>query len=398
MIRSSPFLSLLILLLCPGPIGAQTPSTLTWQGEIRPRLLAREPVEDAWDHWISMRTRFAVDARMGPTLGAFIQVQDVRYWGEEATLRDRSADAIDFHQAYLEVDSLPGIGGLLRGGRQEVSLAQARFVAAPDWGQAGQTFDGVRWMGGVGSGNLDLVYLRLRENSSDTHEASADLLAAWLRYPGGALGSLDVLAIHDRSGMPAGTAQSTVGSAWTKETGPLSLHLHGMLQFGERGGEDLSAFFLAARGSLTFLDENGTVTLWYDHLSGDDDPDDGKVRSFSTLFGARHRFYGRADYFVSIPDDTGGLGLQDAAMKLAYVPGPLLSLNLDLHAFLTSERGTLSGRRLAEEADLWIRYRFREALRLEAGYSLIRAGPALEELDRLQGTGHVVYLMTSLRF
>ncbi len=85
-------------------------------------------------------------------------------------------------------------------------------------------------------------------------------------------------------------------------------------------------------------------------------------------------------------------------MKLAITPNPLLSLNLDLHTFRTAETGPFSSRHLAEEADLWIQYRFREALRLEVGYSLTWAGTAMEELGRLEGTGNVGYLMTSMRF
>jgi hypothetical protein len=155
---------------------------------------------------------------------------------------------------------------------------------------------------------------------------------------------------------------------------------------------------IAVRGTLDVRGGKGGITLWYDHLSGDADPLDGELRSFSTLFGARHRYYGRADYFLDIPNDTGGLGLRDAALKLAYDPTPPLSINLDLHTFHTSAQGDLSGRHLADEADLWIRYRFREALALEFGYSLTWAGPALEALDRLEGTGNVGYFMTSLRF
>jgi len=371
--------------LSPGAMAGQSQPTLTWQGEIRPRLYGREPVDGQWDHWISMRTRLALDARLEQGLGIFLQIQDVRFWGEEVTHRDRSGDAVDFHQAYLEVDAIPGIGGLIRGG-------------PPDWGQGGQSFDGVRWIRPLGESRLDLVYLRLREGSSSSHDHSADFLAAWLALPVEGLGSVDLLAIHDRSGEPDGTGQSTVGSIWKKNSGPLSFRAQGMYQFGKRAGIDVSAYMLAAQGTLAVLDGKGTLTLWYDHLSGDRDPDDDELGAFSTLFGARHRYYGRADYFLNIPHDTGGLGLQDAALKLVFTPSPLLSLNLDLHCFLTAEEGTLSSRHLAEEADLWIRYRFREALALEVGYSLTWAGTAMEELDRLEGTGNVGYFMTSLQF
>jgi hypothetical protein len=389
---------LLAVLLSPALMAGQSHPALTWQGEIRPRLYAREPVGGQWDHWISMRTRLGLDARMEPGLGLFIQIQDVRFWGEELSNRDQSADALDFHQAYLEVDSIPGIGGLIRGGRQEVALAEGRLISAPDWGQAGQSFDGLRWNRPMGDAHLDLVYLRLQEGSSISQDYTADFLAAWLAFPVDGLGSVDILGIHDRSGEPDGNGQSTVGSVWKKSSGGLSLRVQGMYQFGERGGADVSAFMLAAQGSLAVLDGKGTITLWYDHLSGDRDAEDDDVNAFSTLFGARHRYYGRADYFLNIPTDTGDLGLRDAALKLALTPSPLLSLNLDFHSFLTTEEGTLSSQHLAEEADLWIRYRFREALALEVGYSLTWAGTAMEELGRLEGTGNVGYFMTSLQF
>lgn len=57
------------------------------------------------------------------------------------------------------------------------------------------------------------------------------------------------------------------------------------------------------------------MTLWYDHLSGDDDPSDGTVRVFDTLFATNHKFYGLADYFLNIPVQTVGRGLQDLALK-----------------------------------------------------------------------------------
>ena len=386
------------IFLSPALSAGQSQPAMTWTGEVRPRMLGQTTVDGEWDHWISMRARLGLQVRMEQGLGLFIQVQDVRLWGEESSTRDKSADAVDFHQAYLEVDSIPGVGGLVRGGRQEVSLAENRLIAAPEWGQAGQSFDGLHWIRPFSGAQLNLVYLRIREGSSALHDHSADLLGAWIAFPLEALGTLDLLGIHDRSGEPDRTSQSTVGSIWKRRTGRLSFRVQGMYQSGERGGMDVSAYLVAAQSSLAVLDGKGTITLWYDHLSGDSDPSDDQVGVFSNLFGARHRYYGRSDYFVDIPEDTGGLGLRDAALKLALSPSPLLSLNLDLHTFLTAERGDLTSRHLAEEADFWIRYRFRGALGLEAGYSLTWAGTAMKELGRLDGTGKVGYVMTSLRF
>jgi hypothetical protein len=384
------------------PAAGQAKPALTWSGEVRPRIYGREPVQNDWDHWISMRTRLGMDARMDSGIGLFVQIQDVRFWGEELSNRDQSANAVDFHQAYLEVGSLPGVGGMIRAGRQEVQLAEGRFISAPDWGQGGQSFDGVRWMRPIQHGHVDVVYLRTQEGTVPDHDFSADFTAAWVNLAVASGGSLDVLAIHDRTGEPDGTSQTTVGPIAKGETGAFSFRGQGMYQFGERMGLDVSAYMVALSGSLEVLEEKGSVTLWYDYLSGSDGPAEGpgngKLGSFSTLYGARHRFYGRADYFLDIPRDTENLGLQDAALKLAYSPSPILGLNLDIHAFSTAQEGDLSSRTLGQELDFWARYRFRGVLNLEAGYSITWAGDAMEELGRLEGTGNVAYFMSSFRF
>jgi hypothetical protein len=345
-----------------------------------------------------MRSRLSLEARFEGSLRLFLQVQDVRDWGEELSNRDKTADAIDFHQAYLEVDRIPGMGGMIRAGRQEITLAERRFLAAPNWGQAGQTFDGVRWIRPLGDVRLELVYLHLQEASSAVHEQDADLTAGWLVFPEQSFGSLDLLILHDRADGPERTDQTTVGPIWKARAGPMSIRVQGMLQVGRREGVDVSASMLALSGTIPILDDRGSLTLWFDHLSGDDDADDGEIGAFSTLFGARHRFYGRGDYFTNIPVDTGNRGLRDAAVKFSYAPDELLSVNMDLHAFSTASQGSLSSRRLAEEVDVWIQYQFRRALAVELGGSLTWAGQAMEELGLLEGTGTVAYLMTSLSF
>ncbi len=389
---------LLTLLARPEAAQAQNPPILTWGGEIRPRMETSKAGGGSREQITSMRTRMVLDARFDEGLGLFFQFQDVRTWGEETSERDRSADALDFHQAFLEVAELPAIGGTLRAGRQEVAVAESRFLGAPDWGQAGQTFDGARWLRPLGRNRLELVALKLREESSPAHDTEGEILVAWYSISPGRMGSGDLLALHDRSTGPAPTRQHTVGGIWRVDPAPFSFRVQAMVQLGEREGTKVRANMLAARAGAQLLDGKGTVTLWYDRLSGDDAPDAGEVRAFSALYGARNRYYGRADYFTDIPRDTGGLGLQDAVLKLALRASPRLSLNLDLHAFRTAARGDLDSRRLGEEADVWAQYKFREHLTLQSGYSLTRSGPAMEALGTLEGTGHFGYFMTSLRF
>jgi hypothetical protein len=59
---------------------------------------------------------------------------------------------------------------------------------------------------------------------------------------------------------------------------------------------------------------------------------------------------------------TGGLGLQDAAVKLALTPSPCTGLNVDFHMFRTARPGSLSTRELANELDLTLTHRLSRAL------------------------------------
>ena len=381
--------------MLPAHIRAQAVPQVTLGGELRPRMESRDPGES---FLISSRTRLSLNATFEEGLRLFIQPQDVRNWGEEASERDRSADAVDFHQAFLEVIDLPGVGGLLRAGRQEVALAESRFLAAPNWGQAGQTFDGIRWIRSLGQGRLDLTYLAIREEASESHTWDGSFFAAWYSRSLGAPGSVDLLVFRDRDATSWGTDQYTMGAVWKGTLRPLSFRVQAMRQLGEREDRDVEAYMLAGEVRMTLLEGRGSVALWYDHLSGDADPSDDEVGAFSTLYGARNRFYGRADYFTNIPRDTDGMGLRDAALKLSYRPTETLTLNLDLHAFRTAEGGYRESEQLGEELDAWLQYRFRGAMTIQGGYSRVSAGPVMEHLSEPLQDGTFIYLMTSLLF
>ncbi|NNL30908.1 MAG: hypothetical protein HKO77_07785, partial [Gemmatimonadetes bacterium] len=82
--------------LTAAPVLAQE---VTLTGQVRPRFEFRDPVAGGLDDFTSMRVRLGVDALIERGLSVFVQVQDVRIWGEEShPLFDFSADALDLHQ------------------------------------------------------------------------------------------------------------------------------------------------------------------------------------------------------------------------------------------------------------------------------------------------------------
>ncbi|NIQ59248.1 MAG: hypothetical protein GWN71_39575, partial [Gammaproteobacteria bacterium] len=65
-----------------------------------------------------MRTRAELKVALGDAVTAFIQLQDVRVFGEEdGTLSDYSADGLDLHQGWVELGDPDAEGWAVRVGR-----------------------------------------------------------------------------------------------------------------------------------------------------------------------------------------------------------------------------------------------------------------------------------------
>ena len=86
-----------IFTIVPGGIGAQD---LSVHGQVRSRSEVRDLGGDSEREWFtSMRVRADFLAAMERGVSVFVQLQDVRIWGEESsTLGDFSADQLDLHQ------------------------------------------------------------------------------------------------------------------------------------------------------------------------------------------------------------------------------------------------------------------------------------------------------------
>jgi hypothetical protein len=388
-----------ILLAVPSILGAQQAPALDFGAQVRPRMEARTPVQGSRDIFTSMRVRASLAARLEGGVRVFIQLQDVRLFGEETnTLADYRADAFDLHQGYLELAAFPVLGGAFRVGRQEMVFGEQRLVGAVDWAQQGRSLDGARYtspdLGGV---TVDLIAVKLQESSSPNHPFDGEFFGSWANLGLGSAGTLDAWGLYLTDSRPAGTDEVTVGGLWRAAMGPLDVRLEGSVQTGKRAGVDVSAYMLGARAGGR-LHPSATLTLWYDYLSGNKDPLDDDLGVFNTLFATNHLYYGLADYFTDIPAHTGGLGLQDAAVKLALTPFTRTGLNADFHVFRTAQSGSLSTRELANELDLTLTHRLSPALTVTSGYSFVQVMDGMKELGRLEENAHWAFVMLNASF
>ncbi len=124
---------LLSLSLAGFPPGISS-QEISVSGQIRPRLETyTAPIRPSYG-LTTMRLRVRVDALPLPAIRIVAEFQDVRIWGEEqSTLADYSADNLDLHQGFFDVEL--GERWAARIGRQEIAFGGERLVGAVGWAQ-----------------------------------------------------------------------------------------------------------------------------------------------------------------------------------------------------------------------------------------------------------------------
>lgn len=382
--------------IVPTGIGAQDVSI---HGQVRPRSEIRDLGGDSESEaFTSMRVRADFLAAMERGVSVFVQLQDVRIWGEESnTLGDFSADQLDLHQGYVRVAFGDDQRLTATVGRQETNLGGQRLVGAVGWTQQGRSFDGLRLRGDDGWGSVEVLAYKLREGAL-SGVSESDLLGLYGVLDIDEKNQADVYLLHNGEDQLLDTDQTTFGARLHGAADRFTYRGELSLQRGRRGGSDVSAFMMGARVGTGFHEGRGALAIWYDYLSGDDAPGDGEIRVFDTLFATNHKFYGFADLFLNIPVHTGGLGLQDAAIKGSYELSGSTRVAVDLHHFSTAKETSLGSSTLGQEADLTLTYGFTNNLGVTAGHSVVFGADALREVGRGDGTLHFGYLMLNATF
>ena len=394
MILKKIILGVVVGALCAGSGVAKE---VSFGGQIRPRAEFRDPVGTGYDMFTSMRVRAQMVAKLDRNVDAFVQIQDVRLWGEEGnTLGDFRADNFDLHQGYVTLSNIRESNVSIRVGRQAIAFGGQRLIGAVEWTQQGRVFDGVRATMKSERVTFNAIGIRLADaTASLVHGANAYLSGVYATFNAAEGQSVDAYGLYNRVSGGV-TDQYTLGLRWVGKSGAISYRAEGAFQTGTRAGSDVSAFMFGVRGGTQV--GKGQITLWYDYLSGDDTPGDRKTKVFDTLFATNHKFYGFADVFLNIPVHTGGLGLQDAAVKIGIPLNDAVKLGVDGHLFMLTKKGAASSKRLGEEIDVTLTCKYSGQVTFVSGFSFVSAKQALADIGRLNDDMKFGYVMMNVAF
>jgi len=349
--------------------------------------------------FISHRARLTFTGTYQDFLEIVFQVQDVRIWGSETdTLGDFSANGFDFHQGYalLKHDDKC----FLKLGRQEIVFDGQRLIGSVNWAQQARAFDAIKAYYKRTDYQVTGAYAKVLEDDSGVNN-NADLFILH-----GSLKPFDTLytsliVIWDGSHTPD-SSRWTIGPYFQFNSGGFHSVVEGYGQFGNvKNGmvQDYCAFLAAGRAGYTFDNSwKPTIDVWFDYLSGDDDPTDGKIKVFDTLFATNHKYYGNMDFFLNIPVHTGGLGLMDAGLMAKIKPHKYLIYRIDFHQFWTAKDTLMGNNNLGFEIDFIQKTPLPKGITVTCGFSTFFRGNAMADLrNNEESTEFFGFVMADLK-
>lgn len=303
-------------------------------------------------------TREKLHVGYAPTswLNAFVEGRESTASGDEREPSPDS-DAIDLHQAYLQLGDAAKFPLRLKVGRQELIYGDERLVGASDWSNVGRVFDAAKlrfensdvWVDAF-SGHVVMVDDHSFNNANEDDFLSGVYASTRTWVPKQET-QVYFLARNVGENSPATIGPGlpplltgasprdiyTVGARVKSLAGQFDGWDYEAEVAGQFGRFKSSvtapslrqeAFAAHAAGGYTFEHAWGTprMGLEYNFASGDKDPTDKRHGTFDNLFPTNHKFYGYMD-FVSWQN------IHNARFAAAIKPAKKLTLTLDYHAF-----------------------------------------------------------------
>jgi hypothetical protein len=283
-----------------------------------------------------LRTRLGFVAVPAPMLEIKVEVQDMRYYGQEPNGAGNPSSAtvgnmkgVDLTQGYAAVEL-----GIFKTalGRQKMSLGAGRFLSTLEWSPTSRIFDGWSANLNFGPGNLTGLAFLVRDTSQIltkdhdllsglhySHQITPDIVAEAYRF----YDQSQLATIHNGIDTTMNSDLHYSGERVAGKVGMVSFEEEFIWQSGElltnRGlGRTSEAFQLATRLGLVI--GNHKANLGVDMMSGDDDGTDDVYHTYRANYYFAHNLYGWMDYFVANPR----FGVIDYRIDgdFGFLPGP----------------------------------------------------------------------------
>jgi len=326
----------------------------------------------------------------------YVSGQDVRVWGESEQLQDNSN--LNIHEAWAKIHLTEKVG--IKLGRQELVYDDQRLLGSVNWTQQARSHDALlmRYKDAESEFQLDLggAYNQESENLFGNRYTLNNYKALGYIWMNKQWSDVEASALFLTDGFESQAGGTnfryTYGTHLNYSKQNWQLNGSAYLQSGDDATrQNISAYMMAVNGAyqLGSLQFKGG----YDYLSGGSADDANLARNtFHTLYATNHKFYGHMDYFLNIPANTGGGGLQDLHLGAAYNVSENTNLALTYHYLalansITSPSNTTEtlDTPLGSEFDLSFSFDISYEVAFKMGYSTLFATSSLDELQIRNG-------------
>jgi len=404
----------LFLLLSILTISSVAKAQFEIQGIIRPRFEFRDGYGTLGNDTTSSAAFISQRSRVNFThktkkIEVKFSFFDFRVWGDQVWKKDISSMGLHEAWAKINLNKLWAI----KLGRQELKYDNSRLISPVNWNQIGAAHDALLIMYKNNGWAFDFgtAWNQSAQNKfgtdyefSDTYYKSLNFLWFSKKTDQFSFSSLNVLdGNQDLISPERQRFRYTGGIIPEFKTDKFKIIARIFGQTGElQNAQKIKAFYTnfdfiySASNKMKFSVGN-------EIKSGNDAVDSLNTisNSFDIIYGGRHKFNGRIDYF-NIPATTKGAGLIDSYLKFNYHFSKNTSLLTEYHYFMLQnnyiEDNIVIDKFLGHEIDFVLKHNLAENVNLEAGYSFILGSESLEIIKSGNKNllNHWFYLMITI--
>jgi hypothetical protein len=292
-----------------------------------------------YDSYVMNRFRLTTMVRATPWMQATVQVQDSRIGAYATSPAPKSMqNSLDLRMAYVELGKKGARGVSAIVGRQEMTFADGRLVASPDWGNVGRTYEAVRlaaYRPGVKVEVFGAAPVDVTPNAFSRAKYGERAFGTWVTFD-----KVKPLAYVDgyMVGKSNYTATGETGTKGDQRVYTTGVRLGGpvgktiaweadtAVQRGHSAADSLSAW--ATHEGVTWTIGKSRMKpklgVEYNYASGDDNAKDGTKQTFDQLYASTHGKWG-------LGDNVGWRNMQHMAVKFEVSPTPKLKVNTALN-------------------------------------------------------------------
>ena len=406
------------------PIFKTLIKSVSLDGQIRIRAEYRDPTSyinaDAAtrsDDVFLTRIRLNLKFSVNDDIDVFVQPQDQRAWGQEASVLNDERN-LDLHQGFVEIRNLFGEPITVKAGRMELSYGDQRLISPLDWSNIGRAWDGAKIKYAAKDWWIEGFYTVIKDPLATVSvpglapvpgvvngaAEDQDFSGIYFSYLGVENHEFDVYGFfrefqdnsftNDNGTGLGDLIDHTVGARFKGKGAGFDYSLEVMSQTGHQADDRINAYAYVATLGYTFdMEWTPRIGVEYDYASGDRHVGDGQKNTFDPLFPFNHYYQGFADVI-------GFRNMKDLSLYLSVKPSDTVSVNLDFHNFWLAQDedawyndngtqvrvGVASGiptTRVASEVDLHAKVTVAKFVKFWAGWSHVFAGPYVRQTATL---------------